>query len=430
MDIKFPAPKPKKRANLVTRILEDPGLVTAVQLLEPLAICRVIEGIGLEDAGEIVALATTEQLVEVFDEDLWSTRTPGQAEAFDDLRFTLWLEILHESGARFAAERLAQMDEDFAIFALSRQILVIDLDELALRLSERQQWTSPADEDLVEKALESSLSQEFDELLVVSRRHQGWDTALDLLLELDSMDHGLLRRILERCCYISAEYIEDNGGLYNVLSAEEMLGDDVAALREARRARSGFISPEDGRSFLQLARVSDLQELMQSTAEDPVTRAYFREFDPVPAGEAASGPSGSPGAQDAAVNPTRRLTRLLRAEGLFPEAPPLLPAGADRAADERAPGLRAGLDHLARSEPTIHSRRMIELSYLANVLVAGCPYRDRRFRPVEAAAVALATSNLGAERLLDTRPDVDAPSPDRLSLLLQSRGCTHLFTIG
>jgi hypothetical protein len=58
---------------LVSRIVEDPALVSAVQALRPAALMRLIDHVGLEDAGELVALATVEQLTQVFDEDVWAS---------------------------------------------------------------------------------------------------------------------------------------------------------------------------------------------------------------------------------------------------------------------------------------------------------------------------------------------------------------------
>jgi len=48
------APGPQQ---LLARILDEPELVRAVQALEPRALGRLIDHVGLEDAGELVALA-------------------------------------------------------------------------------------------------------------------------------------------------------------------------------------------------------------------------------------------------------------------------------------------------------------------------------------------------------------------------------------
>jgi len=58
-------------------------------------------------------LATTEQLAEIFDEDLWMNNRPGEDEAFDADRFGLWLEIMLEMGEDIVAKKLIELDENF-----------------------------------------------------------------------------------------------------------------------------------------------------------------------------------------------------------------------------------------------------------------------------------------------------------------------------
>ena len=87
---------------------------------------------------------STSQLQELFGEDLWASRRPGGEE-----RFALWLEILLESGEDLVAERLLRLPEAPVTLGLQRQLLVLDMDVLAVEMSERHR-----DVDLVEKALE------------------------------------------------------------------------------------------------------------------------------------------------------------------------------------------------------------------------------------------------------------------------------------
>jgi Family of unknown function (DUF6178) len=56
------------------RILEQPELVSAVRELPAPVLSKLIDRIGLEDSGELVALATTEQLERMFD-DTWTRST-------------------------------------------------------------------------------------------------------------------------------------------------------------------------------------------------------------------------------------------------------------------------------------------------------------------------------------------------------------------
>ena len=56
----LPARAPR---DLIGRILETPDLPRVVQGLEPAVLQQLVQNCGLEDAGPIVAFATTEQLM-------------------------------------------------------------------------------------------------------------------------------------------------------------------------------------------------------------------------------------------------------------------------------------------------------------------------------------------------------------------------------
>ena len=79
---------------LLMRILERPELVSAVRELPGTVLGQWIDRIGLEDAGELVALASTEQLEELLDEDLWKAADAGHDETFRPERFALWLRVI------------------------------------------------------------------------------------------------------------------------------------------------------------------------------------------------------------------------------------------------------------------------------------------------------------------------------------------------
>src|SRR5262249_45233026 len=55
------------RRHLLGRILNTPRLEQVVPRLQPGLLHRVIQTCGLEDCGELVALATPEQLAHIFD---------------------------------------------------------------------------------------------------------------------------------------------------------------------------------------------------------------------------------------------------------------------------------------------------------------------------------------------------------------------------
>ena len=134
-------------------------------VLEPRAgLCRV-ERVGLEDAGDLVALASDEQLLDLFDASLWKSEQVGGDEHFDPVRFATWLEAV-ETGEDAAARRFIEMPEELLALALHSQMLVLDSDALFAISHAR----AAASRSSVESALEASLTFELDRYLLVSRR--------------------------------------------------------------------------------------------------------------------------------------------------------------------------------------------------------------------------------------------------------------------
>ncbi len=398
--------------GLMRSLLEAPGLSKAIRALPPEALGRLIDTVGLEDCGEIIALASTEQLLRVFDEELWKNERPGAEEEFDDERFVLWLEILTEAGEIALAERLAELPEDLVFLAFSRRMLVLNLDDLAAA-------ANPDEEDVTDKVLESALSHEFDEYGIVGLGERGWDTILTALIALDDRQPDLLRRILSHCCYASSEVIEENGGLYNVLTAEEMLFEDAAADRADRRAAKGHVAPSDAAAFLRLAEVTDLSAIIDDEDQDPVTRAYFREIAEVKDSRNADLARNENGNNTIAG----RLGRQLKEAGVWPPPTPLL--SETEAAPTVSDRLRAALLALAETRPDRHDRRMRELAYLANLFLAGRGSAYSPIRPLDAAREVLDVCAEGLAFLIGRKQERRPPE-----VLLADTGADKLFRIG
>lgn len=419
------APGPRA---LLARILDEPELVRTVQALPARALGRIIDHVGLEDAGELVALATTEQLTQIFDQDLWSAARPGELESFDPARFSLWLEVLCESGERFAADKLAELPEELLTLALSELTLVVNLDQLMLEVAD-----AGDEADAIEKALDGALAHEIDEYRIIARRHDGWDALVTALTALDRDHHDLLARLLERTSRAGASYVEEQGGLCEALSQAEMIESDAAAARDDRRAEEGYVPPADAAAFLKGASRTPLAEILRTTEPDPITRAYFRAYPRRPVestGRGRTAHAGAPPVATAAAvvggatptSPTSKWTRLL-AE-LDEEAPPpraLLDAGVS----DPAHLLEAALGVLAERDRDVFERRREELGYLANVLLSGATLRGRAYRPFEAADAALQACNRGLAHLLGGRADLG-----RATQCLMERDAVWLFRMG
>src|SRR4051812_15459899 len=380
--------------KLLLRILERPGLVAAVRELPGAVLGKLIDRIGLEDAGELVALATTAQLERVFDDDLWRAARAGGDETFQPARFALWLRVMLEAGEDLLVRRLCELPQDLLALAVHRLVLVLDTDVLEEQLS-------PADEeaDDLQRALETSIVEEWEEFRLIARDPDVWDDVWGALLSLDREHHDRLRAILEQCCAMSTEYISGQGGLFQVLTADEMLDSDVAAARDDRRVAEGFISPADARAFLELARRGQAGE-----ARDPITQAYFRGL-----GDAKIDVPRNRDAARAAAADAEDLAALLReADVIVP--PSRLPFTAllaqehaeeksDRATDgptgRMAPLFEQAMNDLRQRDPDRFSARVRELGYLVNVWIAGGAHEGRRPRPVEALEKVLETCEAG-----------------------------------
>jgi hypothetical protein len=257
-------------------VLEEPQLMAAVRELPASALVRLIHHVGLEDAGELIALISTQQLGQVFDAELWQAAEPGSDETFRPERFALFLRLLYEAGETFVVERLQAMPRELLTLAVHKLLLVVDIDALTVRFSSAGRFFDDG-MDRVSRAIDDAQFEEYEEFRLIARDPNAFEDLWNALLALDSENHELVRYVIERCCDLDGELIEESG-LYAVLNDEDMLENDIASERSERRAARGFVSPADARAFLELARRASIDEAPDG--RDPIARAYFRELAP------------------------------------------------------------------------------------------------------------------------------------------------------
>jgi hypothetical protein len=355
---------------------------------------RVIQSCGLEDCGELVALATPDQLKAVFDLDLWRTGQPGLDEQFDADRFGVWLEVLMESGARIAAQKLADMDVDLVIAALAQHALVFDPAAVSP--------SAPTDGEEVAavRTLDDELSCDVGGYLVVGRRTGWWDAIVAVLVVLDEEHHDYFDRVMRGCRSLSNSRPEVDG-LHDLLTDREQVMFDLAFDRERRREKQGYVTPAQARAFLQMSRQLRLGH-DTSPPGNPVARAYFRAIEWTTAADANSGSNRVPAASgelpapgDSADGVAAVVDVLLEA-GVLTQQPRALLDGPQGHAPRLA-RIRAHMQFARESDCDAYSMRSQEFAYLANTIAAGCSIQARPFTAQEASDAAVAVCNLGLE---------------------------------
>jgi hypothetical protein len=360
-----------------------------------------------------VALATPEQLARVFDLDLWRAAQPGRDELFDADRFGVWLEVLMESGATYAAQKLAAMDADVAIAALSQHALVFDHAAVSPSVS------IDGEEVPAARTVNDGLCCEVGGYLVVATRSDSWDAIVLLLGLLDAEHHDYFHRVMRGCRSLSNSTPEVDG-LDDLLGDREQVMFDLAFERERRREKQGYVTPAQARAFLQMSRQLPLGQ-DSAPPDNPIARAYFRAIEWTAATEANDGSnclpaaSGAPPALHGSLDPVAALVYVLVDAGVLAQPPRALLGGPE--GQPRLARIQAHMQFAHDRDLATYSMRTEEFAYLANTIVAGCSIQARPFTVQEASDAAAAICNLGLE---NSPPRWLPPEARRGSSVLQA----------
>src|SRR5262247_2041414 len=277
--------------GLLDRILNTPNLEHVVPRLRPDLLHRVIQTCGLEDCGEIVALATPEQLARVFDLDLWRAARAGMDEQFDADRFGVWLEVLLETGAAAAAQKLAGVDVELVIAGLAQYALVYDRAAVTpYETTDGELITFYADAISV---FDDGLRFDAGGYLLLAKRADSWEAIVEVLTSLDVGHPDYFHQVMQGCRSLSNSGYEVDG-LDDLLPEGDQVMFDLAVDREQRREKQGYVTPAQARAFLQMSRELRLGIDAMPPA-NPLARAYFRAIDETAAADARSA-SKPPGA--------------------------------------------------------------------------------------------------------------------------------------
>ena len=380
--------RPSER--LLDRILETPQLARVVPQLQPEVLHRLIQHCGLEDCGELLALATPGQLTRLFDLDLWRAVVPGRDEQFDADRFGTWLDVMVDAGVSSAAATLAGMDVDLLVAGFAEHIRVFDYAAVAPFIT--------IDGEVAPGApFADGVRSEIGGYVVIAKRVDFWDAITAVLNALADAHEVVFDRVMRGCCGLSNSRPEIDG-LDDLLTTNEQAMFDVALDREARNDAQGYVTPAQARTFLQMSRRVDLRQAAVPP-RDPVTGAYFRDVDAQTTTARAQSLAENAVKPDPQPSPeaVNAIVELLHDAGVIPRPTRAL---LEAPQDSRAPRLariRAELEIAHDRDPDACAIRNAELAYLANVIAAGASIQSRPVRTEEATDAVMAICNLGLE---------------------------------
>jgi hypothetical protein len=393
----------------LARLLDTPQLARAVPLLGPDLLHQLIEYRGLHACGDLLSLATREQLSTVLDLDLWRPARAAGDDQFDPDRFGEWVETLIEVDESVAARIVAGLDQRLVVAGLSRFVRVAD------PATSTRPWSVAAAADGAEERFSGSTT-EVGGYVLRARRSDTWDAIVTLLVALEAGHRDCFHAVMRGCRRLSNS-LPERDGLDGLLPESAQLLHDVALQRDERRSEQGYLTPADARAFLQMAREAGLGP---PSAANPIAAAYLSaaeaKADPADAetpGAGAVEPPDCPPASEA----VSALAELLAEAGVVPGRPSSLLLEAPAGESPRPARLRALMEHVSVADERACQARSRELAFLANCLMAGCSIQARSFTAGEASDAVVATCELGFEHWPARWPD----SEDRNAALTAGR---------
>ena len=340
--------------SALARLIDTPHLAQVVSRLSADVLHQVIRHHGLDACGALVAAATPQQVTAILDLDLWRPAAAGGTELFDVARFGDWLEALMEEGEAVAARVIAEMDASLAVAGLSRYVRVFDpgIFEPTMSSDDEHEWNGPRPSNDCEC--------EVGGYLIRARTPDTWDAIVGLLGTLSEDRPRAFHALMQGCRDLSNSTPEDDG-LDDLLLAPEQALHDIALEREQRRTEQGYLSAEDARAFLKLARQPTRGP---SQVTNPIAAAYFREMkasigstnEPEPVDERAAV------VDDADIAASLDAVAEVMAEaGIAPTQPRAL-LGPAAAETTRLMPLEPLMEHVFTAHPAVYLARNQELT--------------------------------------------------------------------
>jgi hypothetical protein len=391
--------------RLLQTLQDNPALPALLRNLQPAALARLVDRIGLNDAGEVMALAPTRKLLQALDEALWKSPQPGVAEVFDSRELVDWLETWNEIGDEFVADRLAAMSDDYRALCLSHLVSVRIHHTLAF-------LAIPDDEvDRERDTLQPIGTCAFyGPYMVLPVVEDEWEIVRASLDALSTERHECLMHTLGML-----------DGAESMLATPErcrQLQIDAAYERERARENVGYVTATGASAFLVYVATARIEELAALSAYDEETRRHLAAFGASEVEEPDDDEADESPQEPPTVEQLQQLrTALEREELLIPRNTLLL---TDRRTRKHH-ALTQALSDLAATDPPAFERCARELAYLANVLKAGVSVKGEPMSDVDARDAAHAACDQGLE--LAREQGLDAR-------IAQEPGLIRLFALG
>ena len=408
--------------QLIETMSGSDALPVFVQRINPNTLKTLVDELGIEDAGPLIAHASQHQLVHLLDETIWTGAKPGDPDKLSVAELLRWLDLWNGLGARFAADKLFELGDDFCALAFSRLLIVSDHD-MSPRIADEQ-------------------TQAIGSFLVRVRIDDEWDTVQTSVNALWQDYPDFTEAVFGRLSFRHSTL-----RMFGEDDTARVLDADAGFAHEQGREEAGYVTSIMAGSFLRALGTVDVDVLAAETEYDLQTQEYFRRRQQLrnhteqqaarteSKTQAESGVESEPahpanagsehGATDAEL---QNLAAELDAYERAQHRPTALLTGPEQGSAQEADWVRLALGAL-QADPDSFDERMDELTYLANLLMVGVELGSERLESGPAANLVVATCNLGASHELWLAPAGD-PVAAVQAMLQAEPGLVRLFRVG
>jgi len=401
LSIKKPSPRKKliaiesEGSKFLSRLTSNPALPAYIKKMQFSRLSNLIHRIGLEDSAELVALASSAQIKEILNVELWTSCSAGKEEKFNIENFIRWLALWEEIGDKFTADALHELDVSLVVLCFMKLIIVFDSTEVEL----------------------SGSGFHCNNFVIYARLEEYWFEVECALSALWGEHPDYLLDILRRCCFESSILMNDSKGD----DTAKVLEVDLKYNRNSAHDEKGFVTPVSANVFLQSCRSTSLDSLLTMDCCDLNTERYLDDRQNPPAQVSVANMNsddeselqlvsakGIVGKSVELVDSIKLEELTIELENVLKEAQVVLDPmqrrllNASESQDRKDPGnpLKQLLLEQLEENQDAFSQRSREIAYLSNIVMAGLDLRGRRFTEQDASDAVFALSNLGFEFIL------------------------------